>query len=488
MSLSRRNLLRSLAIGGGAALLPFASRRTAAGPPPLARFLFVVEGNHFRPVTVLDPSTEAQINKTSKGPINGLPFWYNLYNHQAPIIVPDTQFDQTISLQSIASQNLTQDTAVIFGLSSAITGGGHTGYHGVLSSSRTTGGSPGGQTIDDYLGALYPKTPYDVVRVGMVEPSNAERLAYFTCATGQGAPAAAIVDPMSAFNVLFGIVGSSAQKAAFAQRATLLGNAQDDVGAAVSAFAGSSTELAKLTTYQSSLKALAARQQLIEKMAPQLQSALSNCPSPDTLTNPVTKSTSTTDCMVRLDAQLRIAAAALKGGLTNVAVVTSGTGDDFGNLTYPSAPSGDDVGDQRHPIQHGAIANVPQSVQTIQDMTTQQFNLVAAVAADLAKTPDPVGSGSVLDNTIIVFISDNGEQHHSTASEFPIVLIGGKNLKLKTGGQTIVYPGVLTGGENHRQVSNLWNTLGHLAGQQLDTFGAEGSFRIAPGPLSELMT
>jgi arylsulfatase A-like enzyme len=93
----------------------------------------------------------------------------------------------------------------------------------------------------------------------------------------------------------------------------------------------------------------------------------------------------------------------------------------------------------------------------------------------------------MLDNTVIVFIADNGEQHHSTASEFPVVLIGGKNLGLNTGGRTIVYPGVNSVAPVHRQVSNLWNTLGHLAGEDLNTFGAEGPHRIAPGPLSELM-
>ena len=120
-------------------------------------------------------------------------------------------------------------------------------------------------------------------------------------------------------------------------------------------------------------------------------------------------------------------------------------------------------------------------------MTRQQIDAIAAAALDLMNTPDPAGTGSMLDNTVIVFIGDNGEQHHSTASEFPVVLIGGKNLGLKTGGRTIVYPGVDTGGAGHRQVSNLWNTLGHLAGDPLDTFGQEGPYRVAPGPLGELM-
>jgi arylsulfatase A-like enzyme len=120
-------------------------------------------------------------------------------------------------------------------------------------------------------------------------------------------------------------------------------------------------------------------------------------------------------------------------------------------------------------------------------MTNFQLTAVAAAAQSLMSTPDPAETGSILDNTVIVFIGDNGQQHHSTASEFPVVLIGAKNLGRHTGGRTIVDPGVDSGGANHRQVSNLWNTFGHLAGQSLDTFGGEGAFRVAPGPLSELM-
>ncbi len=119
------------------------------------------------------------------------------------------------------------------------------------------------------------------------------------------------------------------------------------------------------------------------------------------------------------------------------------------------------------------------------------------MALPLLNTPDPASGQTLLDSTVIVYIGDNGEQHHSTASEFPVVLIGGGALGLKTGGRTIVYPGVDTGGTGHRQVSNLWNTLGHLTGAapfmlattkiNFDLFGAEGPGRISPGPLSELL-
>src|SRR6185295_18093326 len=162
---------------------------------------------------------------------------------------------------------------LLFGLSSRITGGGHSAFHGVLSSTRTVGGSPGGPTIDAHLGALPAvrlTTPYDVVRVGMVGTIDAERLSYATCASGRGVAAPAIVDPLAAYNTLFGLVASPAQMAAFAQRKTLLDYAQKDVQTAIGAFGGSSAERAKLEAYLASIEELATRQQRLTMMAPQL--------------------------------------------------------------------------------------------------------------------------------------------------------------------------------------------------------------------------
>ncbi|APR85378.1 Tat (Twin-arginine translocation) pathway signal sequence domain protein [Minicystis rosea] len=480
--LRRRALLRAIAAGaGGAMLLPILSRLTSAGPPKVARFLFIVEGNCYEPVSVLDPSTLAAINATTGQPITGERWWYNLYKHDQPIVVPATQFDKTTALPAIASLGLADQTAVLFGLSSRITGGGHSAFHGVLSSARTVGGAPGGQTIDSYLGALPAvrlETPYDVVRVGMVADVGASRLRYGTCAMGPGVAAPVIVDPLVAYATLFGLVASPEQMAAFAQRKTLLDFARQDLQTSLGAFGGSSAERQKLETYLASIEELGKRQQRLTMMAEKL--ATVKPPSPDTLPGYAT------DCMARFGAQLSLAVASLKGQLTNVAVVTSGTGDDFGSLTYPSEPNPSYRDLSRHDLHH-ASADDAGALTTIHDMTRQQLDAIAAAAQDLKNTPDPAGSGSMLDNTVIVFIGDNGEQHHSTASEFPVVLIGGKNLGLNTGGRTIVYPGVDTGGAGHRQVSNLWNTLGHLAGDALDTFGKEGPYRVAPGPLAELL-
>ena len=69
---------------------------------------------------------------------------------------------------------------------------------------------------------------------------------------------------------------------------------------------------------------------------------------------------------------------------------------------------------------------------------------LAGLARTLAQTPDTDGS-TMLDNTAIVFVPDNGEQHHSTASDFPTLLLGGNAMGLRTDGRTVIYPGLREG-------------------------------------------
>ena len=64
----------------------------------------------------------------------------------------------------------------------------------------------------------------------------------------------------------------------------------------------------------------------------------------------------------------------------------------------------------------------------------------------------------MLANTAIVYMSDNGEQHHSTVRDWPILVMGGRNMRLNLNGRTGIYPGIevrdASNGPANRQVSN----------------------------------
>ena len=64
---------------------------------------------------------------------------------------------------------------------------------------------------------------------------------------------------------------------------------------------------------------------------------------------------------------------------------------------------------------------------------------------------------------------DAPDTHHSTAMEWPMLLVGDLGGRLKLGGQYINYPGY--GKLGHRTVGSFYSTLLHAAGAPQETFG-----------------
>jgi hypothetical protein len=473
---SRRSLLRVAGAVAGAGLLsPLARQLVSADVTRPCRLVFFVEGNGFEPVTVLSDAARAALDATLPAPLGAERWWYQRYRHAAPLDVETSDLHTGRSLAALrvgaAGVDLVSKTTVVLGLSSRIIGGGHSGYHGALSSTRTVGGSPGGPTLDAYLApCVSPSQPFDVVRLGV---GGTAALDFGTCATDRGVGAPMIRSPRLAYETLFGATLSGPARDAFDERGILLDHARQDVTAVSAEFVGSSLERAKLEAYLSAIEALEQRHARLLGMRDALAPLAPEPPSSNDL-----YTTSAGDDTTREahEAQFELVAAALLGDLTRLAVIGSGSGGEFSLLL--SSISG--VG--RHDMQHGSGRD-PALLEAVHDVTAFKFDLVARLARVLENTPE--GDGTMLDRTLIVCVPDNGEQHHSTASEFPVVLIGGQGLGLRPGGRTVIYPGI--GQAGHRQLSNLWNTLGHLVGEDLNEFGDEGPTRVAPGPLSELL-
>ena len=110
------------------------------------------------------------------------------------------------------------------------------------------------------------------------------------------------------------------------------------------------------------------------------------------------------------------------------------------------------------------------------------------MANRLEKTPE--GDGNMLDNTLIIYMSDAPDTHHSTGYEWPLAIVGNLKGKMNLGGQYISFPGY--GKTGHRTVGALYTTLLNCVGHRQQTFG-----RLDPdldektmqtGPLAQLMT
>ena len=100
----------------------------------------------------------------------------------------------------------------------------------------------------------------------------------------------------------------------------------------------------------------------------------------------------------------------------------------------------------------------------------------------------PEGGGTMLDNTVIVYLSDAAEAHHSRCREWPFVLIPGKDTGL-VGGRYVHFPHI--GQDGHREHGNLYTTLLHAAGDQRKYFGVHDAMlkgnASGDGPLPELL-
>ncbi len=470
MAMKRRRFVQALGLGAGATLLGPLVHRAVAEGPTCRRFVFVLEGNGIYANSLLSDAARSAIEAAGADPIGSERVIHRGYRHDSPIEVTSDALSTGLCLDPLGT-DLESRAAVVYGLSSKISGGGHSAYFGALGCYRGSATTPAGPTIDSVLAFQNAgNAPFDAVRLGITAARNA-RLQYQTCAFGAGRPAPIITEPGSAFNNLFGSVAAGAGAESFAQRSELLDYAREDVNNALGLFGGSTTERLKLERYLEAIEQLTERQTRLSAS----RDALIAVKPEDPETNPLYASAAPLD---HLRAQFELATAALLGELTQVVVIASATGSGF-SIDYPGITDGV----ARHDLHHGSGGN--SEYQTaIAEATRQHVDMIAQMARALDATPD-VGGGTMLDNTLILFMSDNGEKHHSNAEEWPMLLVGGNGLGFRTDGRTVVYPNYDSA--NNRQVSNVFNTLGHAAGDtSLNAFGNEGPTRVAEGPLSEI--
>ena len=485
--LSRRNFIRGLGLGVGAGMLMPLMRQVWAEQQGITarRFVFVIAGNGIETKTLVSPAVRQAINDAGGNLTEDRRNLYSsTYKHTSAleIAAPDLGAAYALAPLKEGGADLTGKSTLMLGLSSLVAGGGHTTGYGALSSSKSGGQVPVAPTIDAWLAAqegVRQQTPFDVLRVGIVQSQGA-RLNYGLTAIDARKPAPLIVNPTLAYNSVFGSVADAAGMRQFRSRSELLDLARGDVQRALAALPGSSPERAKLESYLASVEDLRARQERLLGAEDHLRALDPGGPSAHPAYDDPCP-------LVRLETQFDLTTSALMGGLTNVAVIGSGPNGASQSMVYESL---DDIYRQdsnyrgavdRHTVCHESKDNA--AFLAVQHAATRRHvEMIAKMARALDAAPE--GGGTMLDHTAIVFMSDNGDEHHSTSREWPLLVVGGSKLGLKTDGRAVVYPAY---DEDHnRQLSNLFNTMGYAAGVELDEFGQEGAARKAQGPLSEL--
>ena len=457
MSSSRRQFLTGVSLGAGATVLsPILQRLQAevAGQVPTARrFVFVIEGNGC-PAKQIQPK---DIPRQSDGGNNTV----NVELQDESLVGRELSF-------AMEPLKPFQDRVTILqNLSGRVCGGGHSNNFGALGVYSGKSG-PAGETIDAALARARPSV---FPHVGLGISNKPQHTAiYNTSATAPGRAIPIQCRPDLAYQQLFGSVAVGTARQKFDVQRNLLDFLREDVRKVERNLAGPEKE--KFAQYLESLETLRNRQSRLNEIESTLRK---HAP----VASDKFRSVVETD---RLDAHFDLAAAALSAGLTNVVTLASGCGDPYFEVRF----GGLGIDLDKHAIGHARGDGKRDWVELMNLIRRFHFELIARLMKKLQAVPE--GDGTVLDNTVIVYLSDGAERHHSSCYEWPMVLIGNLGGRLRSNGRYLCWPKY--GVKGHRTVANLYCTLLHAAGAPRDSFG-DPDLGLKDfdqtGPLAELL-
>ena len=162
--------------------------------------------------------------------------------------------------------------------------------------------------------------------------------------------------------------------------------------------------------------------------------------------------------------------AALQANLTNVLTIASGCGEYFGSW------KGLGISDTGHGLGH--IDQPGNGIWT----KIRQYNCEMLVKLMKALEAIPEGSGSMMDNTLIVYSSNNGKEQHTDGSNWPFVLLGNAGGRFKTGQYTHI---------KERPINDLYTTFLQGVGAPVDRFNMDKNLAAIHhsklGPIEELL-
>ena len=450
---TRREMLKGVGLGVGATVMsPLFGHLAAhaAGDAKAAnplRVVFVVQSNGMSPAHLIpsgverkSPNGDNPTQKFTEYSLDGRTL------HKA--LDPLSPFQKRLGL--------------VQGLSNKIALSDHSGELGALGCYPK--GKVFAETIDHAVAAGLPGV-FPHVGVGYSDRGNA----YCFSASGAGRAVPIVCSPADAFKTLFGSVAAGNDRAAFDHRTNLLDFMADDVKRSRAALAGE--ERQKLDGYVEAFDALHTRQAKLVAMADAIRK---NTP---TLNERALKDATAS---LTLEAQFEIAGATLVAGLTRVVTITSGGGgQSFGKFPELGVPD-------LHHIGHGGSYEGKTYEECFVAIRRVHTTLIANLAKKLESVKE--GDGSMLDNTVIVYLSDSGDSHHPTGRQWPVVLLGNLGGKLKTNGRYMDYAAY--GKTGHRTLANLYLTLLHAVGKPRDKFGIPDiglKDFDQTGPLGELL-
>jgi hypothetical protein len=458
----RRTFLKGVSLGAGGMLfeplLQKVAAQAAGRPTAPKRVIFLVFDNGFQEIGgTLPEGVPLASNELRQIPLRGLNLPFD--------IEPFAPFRDRLTILHGLRGNNAVDHGGYFAALSGIAGNKHTAQ---------------GISIDAAIAQAVPGV-FPLLGLGI----GGGTTAYCSSAWAAGRPIAMQCRPEMAYESLFGSVGATRND--FATRRNLLDFVTSDVRRVRGEIAGPEREL--LDAHLEAIESLSRRN---GQLSEQFQNGTLNRHAPRL---PERLTTFTEIAAAQCD----IAAAALVAGLTNVVTISSGLGGIMDRYSGISNLSG-------HGLGHGDVD------QTLDATLRRPFgalslyhNYLARQAArmltKLQETRE--GTGTMLDNTLLVFMSDSANQQHTqTNANWPIVLVGNLGGRLKSG-QFVSYPVSAGGGtagsagqifgaayDTNPYTNALYASLLTAVGRPCDAFNRPASSSLPQtmyGPLAEIL-
>ena len=446
--LSRRKALHKAC--AGLAVAPFlqgiAARAADQSGRTPKRFVFVVRANGILP-TELQPQGLESLVRPRGARLS-----------QKKLITAPLK-DHSLSRGLAPLEPWRHQVTVLQGLSGRMANESHGAGYGALGACRGAkgGAPPTTPTVDGLLSRSF-NTPF--AHLGLAMEEIGPQVVYtglFAAAAKKPLPCYA--DPMTAYQDLFGSVVTDRQlKAAAAVDRNVLDFMVSDINRFRATLPG--VEKEKLEHYLEGFRSLKAQGEKLRAMKKQLTAA-----APD-LTDDFRSDVE----IERLKAHFQLATSALIGGLTQVVSIRADhlglrlTGLGLGSKTVHQIGhmiEGEKGGSGGEKFDNGMGEFATR--ERIMNFHMQQ---IASMAKQLEAVPEE--DGTMLDNTVILYLSDHGEKHHSNCFEWPMVALGTAGGALKAG-QYIHVPGWGEGG--HNTIAHAYVSLLQAAGIEQDQFG-----------------
>ncbi len=437
--ITRRTLLSGLAAGAaGSTLLPKAAQAAgtiASNKSAPKRVIFFLQNQGF------DPATCVPKGMKKSGSLE------------------DVELPEPIKALEPHKDKIN----IITGVHGKHTSPSHSAYFGALGGFRGgIGIAPGGATIDHVISQLLPQTVLPHLRVGMDALSNMMSRPTLATLSASGAGEALYMhsNPNDLYQMLFGGIAEGAVKQRFEARSKVFRQVEYLANKRGSNLPPS--DLAKYESYVDGFRDINGLREKLDGVSDHLKQFV---PEYD---ERFTKPKFETDWH---DALLDISISALKAGLTNTLTIGSGRGEIFGAWKgLGITPQGHNLGHMKQPDN---------------DVWVKIRNYNCEMLVKLMKSLEsmPEGDGTMMDNTLIVYTSNNADKQHTNGREWPFILLGNCSGAFKTG--------VYTKLDGKRPINDLYTTLLHAIGKPQGRFNMDESFGkrngSKAGPIEELL-